>query len=556
MLLEITEPGANRDEPENKSIAIGIDLGTTNSVVAMSEGQICKTFADGDLDIIPSVVLLDGSEIHSAKRLMGKGVDDELAVRTSAEILKKLKKMAEDSLGGDVSKAVITVPAYFDDAARMATKNAAKLAGLEVLRLINEPTAAALAYGLDNDAEGIYAVYDLGGGTFDISILRMQKGVFKVLSTAGDTELGGDDFDNAIAEKLGCDSKKARAIKEQLSEMDEVEGLSRSDFEELINPLLSKTINTCMQAVSDAGVELAEINGVVLVGGSTKTPFVRKRVGGYFAQEPLANIDPDRVVAFGAAIQAENLTRGGGALLLDVTPLSLGIETYGGLMERVIERNSPIPVAKSQEFTTYQDNQTAMKIHILQGEREMVEQCRSLAHFDLRGIPAMASGLAKIKVTFTLDADGLLTVSAIEEETGTQQEIEVKPTYGLPPEKIENMLRESFSHAKEDIMARLLAESRIEAEQLLRTIEKAIKEDADLLEQSESEEIAGVISDLKTAIKGTNREEIDHYAQSLDKTCSAFADKRVNKALSGALKGQNIDNVDLNESANNVVISK
>ena len=617
MLLEINEPGAS-EKQKNKSpksdVAVGIDLGTTNSVIAISKNG--KSKALGDEKLLASLVSYSGKKavvgkkarealvkrqdtvFRSVKKLMGKGIKDikkisgwlpyrihrssnenmiyldadgkkVTAVDISSEILKKLKKNAEKSLSKKIKKAVITVPAYFDDAARAATKDAAKLAGIEVLRLINEPTAAALAYGLDNNSEGIYAVYDLGGGTFDISILKMEKGVFRVIATAGDTSLGGDDFDHAIVMKAISDLnqkiededelnlllEQTKKIKESLTSKKIWKGkikfkkkrfdfsISRNEFEDLINQDVKRSLKICLDAVSDSGLDISEIKGVVMVGGSTRIPFVRENVAKLFGQKPLTNIDPDFVVAFGAAIQAESLTRGEGTLLLDVNPLSLGIETIGGLVEKIIERNTLIPVAKSQEFTTHKDGQTGMKIHVLQGERERADLCRSLAHFELSGIPPMQAGIARIKVTFSLDADGLLTVSAREETSGKEQQIEVKPSYGLADKQIEKMLMDSYKNAKQDIFERLLSESRLEAQIMLDNLEKALESDGDLLETSERKAIDKAVAQLKAAMKGSNRDDVDIKAQELDKICSDFAEKRVNRALSDALRGKNVDEV-------------
>lgn len=606
-LLQIHEPGQTpAPHAEAATTAIGIDLGTTHSVVAISNDQQPEVMSapDGSA-IIPSVVAYGArplvgrmaigqpDAIHSVKRLMGRGAHEvdtiggqlpyELdtqeggmvrlvvngnkitPVEVSADILRHLKQIAELSLGHDVGQAVITVPAYFDDAARTATRDAARLAGLEVLRLINEPTAAALAYGLDAQAEGIYAIYDFGGGTFDISILRMEKGVFQVLATGGDAQLGGDDMDRAIAEWIvkqhGAMPKTAqqasdllslaREAKEALTHNEEVHipwaeeqlTLNRAEFEQLITAILNRTIQACQRTLDDAAQTHDAIHGVVLVGGSTRVPAVRAAVEKFFGKEPLADIDPDKVVAMGAAIQAEALTRGSNNLLLDVTPLSLGLETMGGIVEKVIHRNTPIPVSMAQEFTTYQDGQSAMKIHAVQGEREMVEDCRSLANFTLSGIPPMPANVARIKVTFTVDADGLLSVSAEETTTGIKQHVDVKPSYGLEIDDIEHMLREGMEHARDDILKRLLVEARVEAERTIHDIQTAMDKDAHLLIEGEAQKITAQMQAVKAAIQGDDRDVIDFAAEQLNNISNPFAERRMDSAIASALKGQAIDKV-------------
>jgi molecular chaperone HscA len=619
MLLQIAEPGQTPEpHARDDKIAVGIDLGTTNSVVAIANaGGVEVLRRAGESALLPSVVayldtgVLVGEAARSAsdkapdrvigsiKRLMGRGLGEAKAlagvlpyklapaaaggmvrvelgdrhltpVEISAEILKALKARAEAALGRSVDHAVVTVPAYFDDAARNATKDAAKLAGLDVLRLVNEPTAAALAYGLDSGAEGHYAVYDLGGGTFDISVLRLEKGVFKVLATGGDSALGGDDFDHALSEWAIAQSgikgfqpvdvaqllRAARQAKEALSEADCVSlklrlsggsidlAIGRAEFEALIAPMVERTLRSCRQVLADAGLAAGELQGVVLVGGSTRTPLVRRRVEAFFHKPPLAGIDPDEVVAVGAALQARALTLGGGTLLLDVIPLSLGLETMGGIVEKIVERNTGIPVAKAQEFTTYQDGQTGMLLHVVQGERETVDACRSLARFELSGIPPMVAGAARVLVTFAIDADGLLTVSAVEKTTGANAEIAVKPSYGLSEDEMAVMLRDSLTHAQDDMERRLLLEARVEAERVLLAIDAAIAADGAMLSSSERQAILAAQKRLRSEMAGTERDRISAAMEALDATTHDFAQRRMDKAMQMALTGHRLDEIE------------
>ncbi|OCS47347.1 Fe-S protein assembly chaperone HscA [Ralstonia pickettii] len=616
-LLQISEPGES-PAPHQRRLAVGIDLGTTNSLVASVRSSVPEVLPDDQgRPLLPSVVryLPTGgahigykaqaeavrdpkNTIISVKRFMGRGLKDvahientpydfvdapgmvqlktvagvKSPVEVSAEILATLRQRAEDTLGDELVGAVITVPAYFDDAQRQATKDAAKLAGLNVLRLLNEPTAAAIAYGLDNAAEGIYAVYDLGGGTFDISVLKLTKGVFEVMSTGGDSALGGDDFDQRvvcwIVEQAGLQPlsaedtrlllNKARAAKEWLSTADSTEidamlstgenvhlVLTAETFAELTANLVQKTLSPVRRALRDAGVTIEEVKGVVLVGGATRMPIIRRAVGQLFGQTPLTNLDPDQVVAIGAAMQA-NLLAGNRApgedwLLLDVIPLSLGVETMGGLVEKIIPRNSTIPVARAQEFTTFKDGQTAMAIHVLQGERELASDCRSLARFELRGIPPMVAGAARIRVTYQVDADGLLSVSARETVSGVEASITVKPSYGLADDDVARMLQEGFQSAEDDMRRRALAEERVEAERLLEALSQALAADGDLLSPEERAAIDAEIVVLRTTMQGEDHRAIKDAVDALSHGTDEFAARRMDRGIRKALAGKRIE---------------
>ncbi|HAS6376299.1 TPA: Fe-S protein assembly chaperone HscA [Vibrio vulnificus] len=615
-LLQIAEPGQSSAPHEHKRAA-GIDLGTTNSLVASVRSGTADTLKDAQgRSLLPSIVNYANDEaivgyaakalsesqpqdtIISVKRLLGRSLTDiqtrypslpyrfkasenglpvlettqgdKNPIEVSADILKVLAKRAEESLGGELSGVVITVPAYFDDAQRAGTKDAAKLAGLHVLRLLNEPTAAAIAYGLDSGQEGVIAVYDLGGGTFDISILRLSKGVFEVLATGGDSALGGDDFDHLLAdflaEQAGLETPLsaeknrtllniATATKIAFSEQDSVEVevfgwkgvVTREQFEELIRPLVKKTLMSCRRALKDAEVDADEVLEVVMVGGSTRTLLVREMVGEFFGRTPLTNINPDEVVAIGAGIQADILAGNkpdSEMLLLDVIPLSLGIETMGGLVEKIIPRNTTIPVARAQEFTTFKDGQTAMSVHIVQGEREMVDDCRSLARFSLKGIPPMAAGAAHIRVTYQVDADGLLSVTAMEKSTGVQSEIQVKPSYGLSDDEVANMLRDSMTYAKEDMQARALAEQRVEADRVIEGLIAAMQADGDeLLSEAEKATLLQAIESLIELRNGNEANAIEQGIKDTDKASQDFASRRMDKSIRAALAGQSIDTI-------------
>ncbi|MBO6702962.1 MAG: Fe-S protein assembly chaperone HscA [Pseudomonadales bacterium] len=628
-LLQITEPGQAAD-PHDRKRAAGIDLGTTNSLIASVREGVAATLPDMEgRHMLPSVVRytaegpIIGAEaleqaaldphntIVSVKRLMGRGVEDvrslgeqlpyrfseessglariETAagvvspIEVSAEILRSLVERASETLAGELDGVVITVPAYFDDAQRQATKDAAQLAGANVLRLLNEPTAAAIAYGLDTGDEGVIAIYDLGGGTFDVSVLRLRRGVFEVLATGGDSSLGGDDFDHAIAEWLIEESgfegdlsaelqrallMKARSAKEALTSAEQATishsdadfkvdaELSRDAFNELISPLVDNTIRACRRSVRDAGVALEEIDNVVLVGGSTRVPLVVSKVADYFGAQPLNDIDPDKVVAVGAALQADVLVGNKPdeeMLLLDVLPLSLGLETMGGLSEKVIARNTPIPIAKAQEFTTYKDGQTAMLIHVVQGERELVDDCRSLARFELTGIPAMVAGAAKIEVTFRVDADGLLSVSARETSTGVEASVEVKPSYGLTDDEITQMLKSSFDHAADDAAQRSLAEARVEAGRVIEALGNALAEDGEaLLPAQDIDMLQQAIKKLQERLSGDDTRAITEGTEMLGRASEEFASLRMDAAVRRALAGKQIADLD-NEMSDNEV---
>lgn len=627
-LMSIAEPGQSQ-APHEKKIGVGIDLGTTHSLVAVRRNGHTDTLPDADgKHLLPSVVYYGAADpevghaalqrtedplntIASVKRLMGRGIEDlkslnaqlpyefessdvqgmpriktdagnKSPVQVSADILRALRTRAEETLGEDLFGAVITVPAYFDDAQRQATKDAAEIAGLNVLRLINEPTAAAVAYGLDNDgvtesaeqADRTIVIYDLGGGTFDVSILRLQKGVFEVLSTGGDTALGGDDIDREVAQwvlqtaawngelspqQYAALLSASRRAKEQLSARDEVSieleavlgwqgSLTRAELDNLLEPMIAKSLRSCRKALRDAKLKVDAIDAVVLVGGSTRIPYVRSQLEELFGQPPLGRIDPDRVVAIGAAVQADTLagnSAAGDRVLLDVLPLSLGVETMGGLAEKIIHRNTPIPVAMAQEFTTYKDGQTAMSLHVVQGERDSVEDCRSLARFELRGIPPMVAGAARIRVSYQVDADGLLNVTAEEASTGVKTSVEVKPSYGLADSEVVEMLQESFANAEQDKIQRALQEARVDAERAISALEAALAENGDsLLPAVERNAIEVSMQGLQQAAAGDDEPAIQRAIEALNECSGPFAARRMDETIQRALSGHNVEEFD------------